>query len=116
MNVSMSQDMSRVAWQAPIGRDNHAKKAVYYYDFSLGVTKRLNQGQEQVEPSISSNGNYLVMLRDITVLARTTRQVDALQHRHEQVCTCNGGNRGTTAEHPSVSDDGRLVMCREEWQ
>ncbi|MEZ4629983.1 MAG: hypothetical protein R2880_04585 [Deinococcales bacterium] len=113
VNVSMSQDMSRVAWQAPIGRDNHAKKAVYYYDFSLGVTKRLNQGQEQVEPSISSNGNYLVMLRDITVLARTTRQVMLYNidtNRYVRVTVVTGG---TTAEHPSVSDDGRLVMWLE---
>ncbi|MDQ3461332.1 MAG: hypothetical protein M3498_18875, partial [Deinococcota bacterium] len=101
-NVSMSANGNTLVWE---GSNAAGKRAVFIRTYS-GATfteSILSVSSDQLQPSVSSNGRYIALVRP-TATAHHVLRYDRTSNSY-----MTAFKRTNVLKHPSISDDGALV-------
>lgn len=102
-NVSINAAGDLIVWEG----EDAGKRAPYlcYYNSSACTTEVLSSSNPQVQPSISSNGEYLMLIEELSTGSDRIKMYVIDNETYTTVATSS-----LPLEHPSVSDNGVKVM------
>jgi hypothetical protein len=104
-NVSMSADGSVLVWE---GEDGAGRRAVFIRE---GATQtHLALSLEQKDPSVSSNGQFIALIRTLVSGNPRIMRYDRNANSYQVVY---GQNAPIALSHPSSSDDGSRIAFLE---
>ncbi len=103
-NIAMSGDALKLVWeQAVSGKATVVlrsyRDAVTLTDFQESF---LNRNEPQRQPSLSSNGRFIVLIRDLTATRDILERFDTVTNSYLNLA----GSSTSVLEHPSISNDG----------
>ncbi|MCA9838782.1 MAG: hypothetical protein KC422_17835 [Trueperaceae bacterium] len=100
-HVSMSADTAVIVWEQP----NMGRQTIVYRKHNIENVLALRVAQHQ--PSVSSNGRYIVLTRDLTGGGTQVYRYDLINQSYAAIPVSPLGQ--PLLEHPSISDDGRHI-------
>ncbi len=111
LDVSVTADGTKIVWSGP-ARNGRIKVQICDYDSATQSCAKSTLGnahaKDQRQPSITSNGKYIALIRDIDGGKRRIFLYDVMNNTYIRVFT--GVNE---VRYPSASDDGKYVMFLE---
>ena len=103
INVSVSRDGTIAAFERQYNGDN--KISIYKFESATSNTYEYTNFTNYRDPSISSNGRYLVAVRDLNNGKDRIYKIDLADNTRKTVATSS-----QLLEDPSISDDGDRVL------
>ncbi len=111
LDVSVTADGTKIVWAGP-ARNGRIKVQICDYDSATQSCAKSTLGnanaKDQRQPSITSNGKYIALIRDIGGGKRRIFLYDVMNNTYIRVFTS-----GNEVRYPSASDDGKYVMFLE---
>ncbi len=111
LDVSVTADGTKIVWAGP-ARNGRIKVQICGYDSATQSCAKSTLGntnaKDQRQPSITSNGKYIALIRDIGGGKRRIFLYDVMNNTYIRVFTSVNEVR-----YPSASDDGKYLMFLE---
>jgi hypothetical protein len=104
-NVSVSASGNTVVWESTNTTTGKRRVVIRDYSGSTFTQSFLNNTRDQVEPTVSGDGQYVVFIR---VFSSTSRRVYLYKRTTLTTSLVSSGNN----QDPSVSDGGKKVAWR----
>lgn len=104
-NVSMTRTASKIAWQRPVAGLQRPFICTYNTTTHTCSNTSLSDTVNQIQPSLSANGNYLVLVRPLANGNDEVRRYSFATSSYTLIASS-----ADTLTHPSIDDAGNKVM------